>query len=112
VTTIDEQAVREIARRASLAIRSCGFVKRQYGDTSVGFCALGALSYASDWLTARGRVAVGAPRLAAIARVARLIADDPNDEQDAIMLWNDSAERTKKDVISILDRVAAGEGAS
>jgi hypothetical protein len=107
----NEQDVREVARRAALAIKSCGHVKGQYGDTIVGFCALGALGHASDWLIGKGRIRGPEARREAIIRLAGHSPDPDIEAESLVVSWNDAPERTADEVISALENIAAG-GAS
>ncbi len=115
MSDMNEDSIRDTARAAALVIRERGLYKMGgYSRSSITgdgpVCLLGAVAVATDghpWLCFYQpnrdiHVAIG-------ARCERLVYGDVD---RSISRWNDAASTSAADVIALLERVAAGEGAS
>lgn len=108
-----EEQIRECAKRSARILKTPGVWAQ--GDEACGVagkyeCASTATLRSAMACTIRGSCA-GAGALAdlVIRRVASLLGLD---SLAAVILWNDDPSRTADEVIAVLERVAAGEGAS
>lgn len=85
----------EVAKKAAALIRKHGHVKGYSGAPGVGFCILGAIYLAA------GRQ----PYVA--FKTEALIKRNIESSVEYLSSWNDSPNRSKEDVLKVLDEVAA-----
>lgn len=110
MTAPSEEQVRECARVAIARIRETGWGQGRHGVVDQKkTCLVVSLAPPSDRFgsTFAGREVRH--------RVAALLGlDNPIDcyEHSNVVVWNDRAGRTADEVIAVLERVAAGEGAT
>ncbi len=120
-----EQQIRECARRAADRIREAGWEQgAAVGEDYGPHCAVTstrasverdeALDDYEDEDLPEGTDSLVDARVAFILGLAPVNdADLPGTPTErAIVAWNDAAGRTAAEVIAVLERVAAGEGAS
>lgn len=114
-----EEQIRECARSAAEHLRMFGWVCGGAYSPAGPCCADGAIT-----VTARGQVDKNHAATLTLAVAKRVVTMIPEcfmvdsgptgrrDSRVAMMMWNDAPSRTATEVIAVLERVAAGEGAS
>jgi hypothetical protein len=101
-------SVEDVARLAAERLRVLGWQQGTYGDKcGGGMCIAGAIGSVVGHRPEWPRGVIGGQ---VMDRIGRLLLEDHVDAD--IVEWNDAPGRTVDEVIALLERVAAGEGAS
>jgi len=97
VTATVKVSTADLLREAAGAIATYGWIQGSAGYEEVGFCAVGALSYAID--------ETGGTDSSYAAAYSALL-DEVGGRGGSVVMWNDAPDRTKEQVIDTLCLVA------
>lgn len=87
----------EVITGAIDLIRQHGLHKGDYGNTTVGFCTVGALDVAAGWRDSSRTYAYSA-----FAAAKDLVAEAAKVDRNKVAAWSDAPDTTKEIVLSTL----------